>query len=155
MKTLRNPAEKQELLRRIASVQASTPRLWGKMSAHQMICHLADGYRLYLGDLHGEPHPAPAFVKAIVKTVVVYVPLQWPKGRIPTLPSLDQAAGRGTAPVEFARDTAALCDLLERFTRVPQDFRFNPHPGLGAMSYSQWMRLGYLHSDHHLRQFGA
>lgn len=155
MKTLRNSADKQELLARIASVQPSSPRLWGKMSAHQMICHIADGYRLYLGEITGEPHPAPAFIKAMVRTVVVYVPLHWPKGRIPTLPSLDQVAGGGTAPGDFAKDAAALCDLLERFTLVPKDFRFNPHPGLGAMTYSQWMRLGYLHADHHLRQFGA
>ena len=155
MKTLRSTADKEELLGRIALVQPSNARLWGKMSAHQMICHIADGYRLYLGEVTGEPHPAPAFVKAIVRIVVVYMPLHWPKGRIPTLPSLDQVAGHGTAPVEFAKDAAVLSDLLERFARVPHDFRFNPHPGLGPMSYSQWMRLGYLHADHHLRQFGA
>lgn len=26
------------------------------------------------------------------------------------------------------------------------------HPYLSAMSASEWMRLGYLHTDHHLRQ---
>ncbi|HEV2663419.1 MAG TPA: DUF1569 domain-containing protein [Blastocatellia bacterium] len=32
---------------------------------------------------------------------------------------------------------------------------FHPHPYFGAMSESQWMRWGYLHCDHHLRQFGV
>lgn len=155
MKSLHNPEDKDELLQRIAQMRPDNQRRWGKMSPHQMICHVADGYRLYLGDLTGEPHPAPAFIKAMVRTVVIYLPLQWPKGRIPTLPSLDQAAGGGTRPVEFARDVATLCEVLERFTSVPQHFKFNPHPGLGAMSYFGWMRLGYLHADHHLRQFGA
>jgi hypothetical protein len=30
-----------------------------------------------------------------------------------------------------------------------------PHPVFGAMSDSAWRRWGYLHTDHHLRQFGA
>ena len=29
------------------------------------------------------------------------------------------------------------------------------HPFFGAMSPNQWLRWGYLHTDHHLRQFGA
>jgi hypothetical protein len=28
------------------------------------------------------------------------------------------------------------------------------HAFFGPMSYSEWMRWGYLHTDHHLRQFG-
>jgi len=30
----------------------------------------------------------------------------------------------------------------------------NPHPIFGAMKPWDWMRWGYLHADHHLRQFG-
>jgi hypothetical protein len=29
-----------------------------------------------------------------------------------------------------------------------------PHPMFGAMTTLEWMRWGYLHTDHHLRQFG-
>jgi hypothetical protein len=29
------------------------------------------------------------------------------------------------------------------------------HPIFGAMSAGDWLRWGYLHMDHHLRQFGA
>jgi len=155
VKSLLNSADKEELLQRITSVQPSDQRLWGKMSAHQMICHLADGYRVYTGEISAEPVRAPAFVKSLVRTAALYMPLHWPKGRIPTLPKIDQAAGYGTRPVEFEKDVQILCELLDRFTKLKPDFVFNPHPGLGALSYSQWMRLGYLHSDHHLRQFGA
>jgi hypothetical protein len=28
------------------------------------------------------------------------------------------------------------------------------HPMFGKMSAKDWMRWGYLHADHHLRQFG-
>jgi hypothetical protein len=155
MKSLRNPTDKDELLQRIGRVQPTSQRLWGKMSAHQMICHIADGYRVYTGEISAEPVRAPAFVKALVRTAALYMPLHWPKGRMPTLPKIDQVAGYGTPPEEFAKDVLALRNLLEEFTPLPENYPFNQHPGLGHLSYSQWMRLGYLHADHHLRQFGA
>ena len=67
---------------------------------------------------------------------------------------LDQQSG-GTAPVEFARDMGELRSLLERFTKQPRDFTWAVHPHFGAMGEKQWMRLAFLHADHHLRQFGC
>jgi hypothetical protein len=46
MKTLRNLADKEEILRRLNTVQPASQRRWGSMSAHNMICHLSDGFRL-------------------------------------------------------------------------------------------------------------
>jgi hypothetical protein len=40
-------------------------------------------------------------------------------------------------------------------TRQPRDFQWQVHPQFGKMSEKEWMRLGYLHMDRHLRQFGA
>jgi hypothetical protein len=154
MKSLSNPAEKQELLERIGRVQPTSARLWGKMSAHQMICHLTDGYRLYLGEIPAEPGPGPAFVKAMIRTFALYAPVPWPRGKVPTHPAIDQVDGTGTSPGEFSRDVTALCEVLDHFTQIPRSYQCN-HPGLGPLSYSQVMRLGYLHADHHLRQFGA
>ena len=31
----------------------------------------------------------------------------------------------------------------------------SPHPIFGRMSDGDWLRWGYLHMEHHLRQFGA
>lgn len=155
MKSLSRPEQKQELLSRIQRVQPASERLWGKMSSHQMICHLADGYRLYMGEISGEPIAASALIKGIIRTAALYMPIPWPRGVIPTLPSIDQAAGYGTSPAEFTNDVRVLCKLLEQFTQLPSNYVWNQHPGLGKLSYSQWMRLGYLHADHHLRQFGT
>ena len=154
MKSLRNLVDKQELLQRIQRVQPTSKRLWGKMSAHQMICHLADGYRLYLGEIPVEPIPSLAIVKALIRTIALYAPVPWPRGRVPTLPAIDQVAGGWTSPSEFAKDVNGLYAMLERFVGIPQSYHWR-HPGLGLLSYSQVMRLGYLHADHHLRQFGA
>jgi len=48
-----------------------------------------------------------------------------------------------------------LRSLLERFTKQPRDFTCAAHRHFGAMSEKQWMRLAFLHADHHLRQFGC
>ncbi len=50
MKTLGSADDKEEILRRMENVRPDSRRLWGKMSAHQMICHLSDGFRMYLGE---------------------------------------------------------------------------------------------------------
>jgi len=75
--------------------------------------------------------------------------MPWPRGKIPTLRELDQKAGSGTRPHEFAKDVQTLREMLDRFTQLPDNYDWKPHRGLGTLSYSQWMRLGYLHADHH------
>ena len=61
----------------------------------------------------------------------------------------------GTPAGEFSADCRELLQLLDRFTRQPHDFAWQPHPIFGPMTDAEWMRWGYLHMDHHLRQFGA
>jgi hypothetical protein len=152
MKTLANASDKQEILQRLQSIRPATPRRWGKMSAHQMICHLADGYRVYLNEktVRPEPQRIPA---VLLKTVALWAPMPWPKG-FKSAPELDQQIG-GTPPAVFDADLRALQNLIDRFTRRPRDFQWQAHPHFGPLSDKEWMRLGYLHPNHHLRQFGA
>jgi hypothetical protein len=55
----------------------------------------------------------------------------------------------------FAANLRELQNLVDHFARQPRDFEWQPHPHFGRMSDAEWMRLAYLHMDHHLRQFGA
>ena len=153
MKTLLNPRDKQEIVSRLQKVRPDSSRLWGKMSAHQMVCHLGDGFRLYMGVITTAPVGFP-YPSKLAKIFALWAPMQWPKG-FKTMKELDQQ-GAGTAPAEFDRDMSELKTLLDRFTRAPRDYQWpGGHPHFGAMSEKEWLRLAYLHSDHHLRQFGA
>ncbi len=67
---------------------------------------------------------------------------------------MDQLRG-GTRPVEFSRDKAALAAAIERFARQPNTSRFSRHPTFGELTKWEWIRWGYLHADHHIRQFGV
>jgi hypothetical protein len=91
--------------------------------------------------------------RTIVKWVVLYLPLPWPAG-ILTRPELDQELG-GTRPVDFTADLAQLEALVERITAQAKTFDGRSHPIFGRMSEAAWLRWGYLHMDHHLRQFGV
>jgi len=153
VKTLGNAEGKEEVLRRTENVRPDSRRLWGKMSAHQMICHLSDGFRMYMGEKKVAP-VGGMYPSKVMRLVASWAPLRWPKG-FQTMKELDQQAGGGTSPVEFARDMGELRDLLGRFTRRPHDYTFAVHPHFGAMNERDWMRLAYLRADHHLRQFGC
>ncbi len=106
-----------------------------------------------MGEKKTGERPTPKLLnRTVVKWLALQAPLPWPKG-VKTRPEVDQEFG-GTQPIEFARDVQALATLIERFTRAQKDFQFPLHPIFGAMSEQEWSRWGYLHMDHHLRQFG-
>jgi hypothetical protein len=121
------------------------------MSAHQMICHLSDSFRMVIGQ-KPVSDATSRLQRTLVKWMTLYVPLRWPAG-IPTRPEIDQQVA-GTRPVEFVADVAELEALLELFTAREQPLDW-PHPIFGRMSQAAWLRWAYLHMDHHLRQFGA
>jgi hypothetical protein len=151
MKTLTNAEDAASLLARIGTVTSDSPRRWGDMTAHQMICHLSDSFLVGLGEI--EVSSAVDFLKKnVIKWIALYGPFQWPQG-VPTRPEIDQQAGGGTPPAEFQRDVEKFSSLLRRFANNT-DFKVE-HPIFGPMSTSEWQRWGYLHVDHHLRQFGA
>jgi hypothetical protein len=152
MKSLNDSECRQELVRRIQQLRPNTPRLWGKMTAPQMICHLNDSFLGVIGEKAVERLRGFS-MWPVLKYAALYSPMKWPQG-VPTMREMDQLGGGGTPPAEFEADLRKLLQTMDRFCGRPRDFEFRPHPLFKAMSEGQWMRWGYLHVDHHLRQFG-
>src|SRR6195256_2854053 len=152
MKTLARHGDRAEILRRLKAVRPESARRWGRMSAHQMVCHLSDSFLVVTGQ-KPVSHSTGLLQRTIVKWIALYLPLPWPAG-IPTRPEVDQELG-GTRPVDFAKDVAQLEALVDHITTQPRTFDWQLHPIFGKMSEAAWLRWGYLHVDHHLRQFGA
>jgi hypothetical protein len=151
MKTLSNLLDKQNILERLAKLQSDHRSRWGRMSAPRMLCHLNDSFLAVMGEKYVSPATGP-LQRTVVKWVALYGPFHWPKG-VPTRPEMDQLQG-GTAPSEFERDRKALFTSIDRFSSPNHDFDWSPHPIFGKMTGPEWRRWGYLHTDHHLRQFG-
>ena len=151
MKTLARQRDKAEILQRLRAVRPESVRRWGRMSSHQMVCHLCDSFRMVTGQ-KPVSHASGLLQRTIVKWTALYLPLRWPPG-ILTRPEIDQEAG-GTRPIDFAADVSELMALVELMT-AGRSAGWQPHPLFGRMSEAAWLRWAYLHMDHHLRQFGA
>jgi hypothetical protein len=148
MKTLARETDTAEILQRLRCLDSHCERRWGRMTVHQAVCHLSDACRMALGETAVSPSSG-LVQRTVIKWIALYTPMTWPQG-ILTRPEIDQEAS-GTKPSTFAADVADLETLVRRLsahrTRIS-------HPIFGAMSESDWLRWGYLHLDHHLRQFG-
>jgi hypothetical protein len=142
---------RQLMLDRLGKLSADSPARWGKMSAHQMICHLSDAYRAALGEKRVTMRTGLA-QRTVVKWIALYGPLPWLKG-LPTLPEMKQGVG-GTPPTSFNADREMLIEMVDRFASSSGRPAWHPHPIFAEMSDADWLRWGYLHADHHLRQFG-
>jgi hypothetical protein len=149
MKSLADPVCRRAIEDRLARLTPGDRALWGKMSVHQMICHLGEAYRCALGRKHAAPArrriPAP-----LMKWIALRAPIPWPHG-FPSPPEIAQDR-YGTPPVEFTQDHAALMAAFRDFCAgLPDPCPL--HPYFGRMTADDWYRWGYLHADHHLRQF--
>lgn len=142
----------KDLLARLQNLRPETGAIWGKMNAHQMVCHLNDSFDLAMG-AKAASEDITFLNRTLIRWVALHAPLEWPKG-VPTRPEMDQLLG-GARPTEFARDAAALAAAIPRFAQQPKAFQFARHPIFGDLTEWEWMRWGYLHADHHFRQFGV
>jgi hypothetical protein len=153
MRSLTNPSDKSAIILRLKTIRQDSPRQWGRMSSHQMICHLGDALRVAIGEKPSRL--APNLInQTMIKWIALRAPLQWPKG-FQTPPEVNQEGDACTRPLDFQQDLTQLLGLIEHFTSPRRDFRLQPHPIFGRLSEWEWFRWGYLHMDHHLRQFSA
>lgn len=150
MKSMANARDCNEVLRRIGSLSPTSSRRWGRMSIQGMLCHLADSYELALGERAASPIAMP--MPRLVKAVALWAPMRWPRN-VATVKEVEQGCG-GTAAGAFEDERTRLLQMVARFcsTTTLADAR---HPMFGRMTHADWMRWGYLHANHHLRQFSA
>jgi len=156
MKTLTRLADRKEIEARLQTFSASDKALWGRMSVHEALCHLEDAFKLGLGERTTEAKPrlpgvAGSLPASVLKMISLRAPMKWPQG-VPTVPEAIVGQG-GTHPSVFDMDRETLIATMNRFCdRLPDPCV--RHAFFGEMSVGDWMRWGYLHCDHHLRQFG-
>jgi hypothetical protein len=152
MKTLARQVDRDEILARLRRVGPDAARRWGRMSAHQMVCHLGDSARMALGRRHVAP-TGRLLHHTVIKWLALYAPVTWRTGVL-TNPEIDQECG-GTEPRDFSADVSELEALVHAMTSPPDQLDGREHPLFGRLSRAAWLRWAYLHADHHLRQFGA
>jgi hypothetical protein len=117
------------------------------MTAPQMLAHLHGWMLMAKGDLAIAPRNLILRFTPI-KQLLIYV-LPFPKG-VPTAKELIERP-----PEEWSSERDAVCHHLASFESYHPDARWPEHPAFGMLTPEAWGVLGYRHTDHHLRQFGA
>lgn len=149
MRTVANPRHLETLRSRLDRVTPAARARWGSMQAHQMLSHLGDGAEAALGIRPFSASSRPP--RPLLRIVALWLPLRWPKG----VKAGADPAGKQLDVGEFEADRArALRTLQELASAGPLEL-VPTHPIFGAMSPRDWQRWAYLHTDHHLRQFGC
>lgn len=151
MKTLASARDAAEIVHRLRALRPDSAARWGRMSAHEMVCHLSDSCRMATGAKSVSQASGP-LQRTVVKWIALYLPRPWPPGLL-TRPEIDQEQG-GTRPGDFAADVAEAVTLVKAIATA-RNVDWPSHPVFGPMSRAAWLRWGYVHADHHLRQFGA
>ena len=100
MKSLQDSAIREDIGQRLRRLSADSARQWGKMTVNQTVCHLADSYRMAVGD-HKVADVSTLWTRTGLKWIVLYAPMPWPKG-VRTFPELNQELG-GTTTRGFCR----------------------------------------------------
>ena len=147
MKSLWDPQARRELQTRFDAVKPDTKPAWGRMSAPQMLTHVADSLRMAIGELPCAPKPSALRYTPLKQLVIYWLP--WPKG-VPTAPEL-----LVRVPTSWSGDLSDLTALIDRLGSVGPGGPLGDHPAFGRLSGRTWGALMYRHMDHHLRQFGA
>jgi len=144
VKTLWNEAHRAEILERLGRITPDTAPAWGKMNAPRMVAHVADWFRMALGELPIAERMLPVRFFP-VKQLLIFV-LPFPKN-LPTAPELQRQAA------SLDEELASLRSSVERFAARDVNETWSVHPAFGPLSGSTWGALAYKHTDHHLGQF--
>ena len=154
LKSLWHEPARRELRSRLTRLTPDATPQWGQLTAPRAIAHLIDAARMALGDVAVRPRRGGLRLQLLhlapVRSTFIYV-LRFPKN----VPSAHELFV--TQPRRWADDLATLDELLERLAvrAAEHDPQWPPHPYFGHLSTRAWGVLGYRHTDHHLRQFGA
>ncbi len=146
MKSLWNESNRRELDTRIARLTAAHEPLWGRMTAPQMVAHVAEALRMATGELPVPRRKTPFHHPVIKQLLVYFVPM--PKG-LPTAKELQRT------PRAWEVEVADLRGMLQTFAARDRQAPWPVHPVFGPLSAHAWGVLALRHCDHHLRQFGV
>jgi len=133
-------------LRRLAPTQRG---LWGSMNAQQMALHVGDASAAALGQraFSAKPRGGPV---ALRRVVLLYLLPRMPRG----VKTGASPAAAVVEPTMFGKDVERAATLLQQLGTAPPGTLVDRHPILGPMTHAEWMRWAFMHTDHHLRQFG-
>ena len=150
MKNLLDPNVKQEIIKRIDSLTPNAKAQWGKMNVNQGLRHMTMAFDIGNGLLNPTVVKAPPMPKWLMKYFLLN--MKPPKARAETFKEINMVANN-IDPKEFETEKNNLKKKIEELS--PDAFYISENKLGGKFTKEDWGKLGYNHTDHHLRQFGA
>jgi hypothetical protein len=148
MRTIFDPATRNELISRINNLTKQSTAQWGKMDVYQMLLHCSLWEEFNLG----KKKYKQAFIGRIFGKMALKKMLKD-----------DSPAGRGLPTVSDFKTTGVSGDveaqknkwiaLINEHNDI-HDYEI-VHPFFGKMTKEQVGFMAYKHTDHHLRQFNV
>ena len=148
MKSLWQEKTRRELTARARRLTPEHRALWGKFTVDQMLAHLVDAFRMGMGEIEVRPRKIPV-IGAWPFNVLFIRFVGMPKNA----PTAREIITR--APLSIEGELRQLEEAMERFASQRERREWPRHPAFGKLSRKSWGVLGYVHTDHHLRQFGV
>jgi Protein of unknown function (DUF1569) len=137
-----------EILQRLNSLTASSPRQWGKMTAAQMLTHCKEAYKVPLTSKPLKRHPLSIIFSLFSKTLYSNKPY---KQNLPTAPNFIVKDER-----DFDKEKTEMLSIVKAFhEKGAAGIGDKVHPMFGKLTSEQWGKSMWKHLDHHLRQFGV
>jgi hypothetical protein len=149
MKSLFDKTTAEQIKQRIEKLTPETQRLWGKMTAAQMLAHCSAAMEVSLGD---KTMRQVWIGKLIGRRVKKRLLSGKPMGK--NMPTDKAYVVPDDRDLDFER--RRLVGFIDRFqTGGPEGCAKGPHSFFGKMTPEEWSALNCIHFDHHLRQFGV
>jgi hypothetical protein len=151
MKNLFDATVANQVKTRLSQLHPQTERLWGKMTAAQMLAHCSVSMQWAVGEVVPEKGALPARLMGRLVKPMVFRNDDPMRKNSPTAKSLIVAGER-----DLDKERDRLSGLIDKFaTGGAAACTTNPHSFFGRMTPDEWAILMYKHLDHHLRQFGV
>ena len=146
VKSLFEPAVKQETIARINKLNVDSKPLWGKMNVAQMLSHLQRPIGVADGSFQLKAMWFFAMIGPLFKSML-YNDKPYKKS-LATSPQFITSH----TDFEFEEEKRKLIEQIERFNE--SSIVNNKHPFFGRITTPNWGKAIWKHVDHHLKQFG-
>ena len=148
MKSLWQEKTRRELLARARSLTPAHRALWGKFTVDRMLAHMVDAFGMAMGEIEVRPRKVPLIGRWPFNILFIRL-----VGMPRNAPSAREILER--PPVSIDAELRELEAAMDRFAAQNERTDWPAHPAFGKLSRRSWGVLGYVHTDHHLRQFGV
>lgn len=147
MNSIFDKSDNQSIIDRINNLTPDSTPLWGKMSVDQMLKHVNETIIVSFGETQLKINFVFRLLGRMLKKNA------FNKGFGENSPTAKEFIFTGQYDFEEAKKE--LVKNFNRFTEGHQSITVLNHPFWGKMTYEDWNKLMWKHTDHHLRQFGV